>query len=44
MEKSDNGTGEMRIAGIASTASEDRQGDIIPQDVLDISEFWNQDF
>lgn len=44
MEKSDNGMGEMRIAGIASTASEDRQGDIIPQDVLDISEFLDSGF
>lgn len=44
MTKSDSGTGEMRIAGIASTASPDRQGDIIPQEVLDISEFLEHGF
>lgn len=45
LKKSEETTsGEMRIAGIASTPNSDRQGDSIVQDGMDITEFLNHGF
>lgn len=43
-EKSDDGIGEMRIGGLASTSSRDREGEIVIQDNLDISQLLNNGF